>query len=43
VSPPRNAAVRRFALVWTASTLWKLLALATFLVLAVKLSGGGGL
>jgi hypothetical protein len=40
VSPPREAAVRRFALFWSVSTLWKVAALAGFLVLAVKLSGG---
>jgi hypothetical protein len=43
VSPARNASVRRFAAFWTASTLWKFAALAGFFVLAVKLSGGGGL
>ena len=42
MSPAPNASVRRFALLWTASTLWKLAALATFLVLAVELTAGGG-
>jgi len=40
---PRNPAVRRFGVVWTASVLWKLVAFVAFLVLAVKLSVGGGL
>jgi hypothetical protein len=42
VSPP-SGAVRRFAALWTVSTLWKLAALAGFLYLAIRVSGGGGL
>ena len=39
----RNGAVRRFAVFWTVSTLWKVAAFAVFLLLVVKWSGGGGL
>jgi len=38
-SPP-NAAVRRFALVWSASIGWKILAIALLAVVLVKLYGG---
>lgn len=38
-SPP-NVAVRRFAALWTVSTVWKLAALAVFLLLVMKLYGG---
>ena len=38
-----TAAVRRFAALWTVSTLWKLAALAAFLYLAVRASSGGEL
>ena len=37
-----NAGVRRFAALWTVSTFVKVAALAVFLVLAVRLAGGGG-
>ncbi|MGP8076576.1 MAG: hypothetical protein ACLP8Y_07600 [Thermoplasmata archaeon] len=37
---PRNTAVRRFATLWTLSFGIKLVALAVFLFLAVKLLGG---
>ena len=38
-----NGAVRRFAAVWTLSTVGKLAALGLFLLLAVRLTSGGGL
>ena len=41
MSPPREAAVRRFSLLWGASVLWKVAALAVFLYVAVRLAGGG--
>jgi len=40
VRAPPNVAVRRFALVWTASTAVKVAALALLFVLVFKLSGG---
>jgi len=40
VSPSPNGSVRRFAAFWTVSTLWKLAALAGFLVLVIKVTGG---
>ena len=39
---PRNASVRRFAAVWTASAVWKVTALAAFLVLVLHLTAAGG-
>jgi hypothetical protein len=42
VSPsPADRAMRRYAAFLSASLLWKLAALVAFVVLAVKLSGGG--
>jgi len=43
VSPVRNVGTRRFAAVWAVSVLWKVAALAVFVVVVVKLTGGGGL
>ncbi|HYB63417.1 MAG TPA: hypothetical protein VEE86_03225 [Thermoplasmata archaeon] len=43
MSPSPNAGVRRFAAFWAASTVWKLVALAVFLLLAVRLAEGGHL
>ena len=43
MSPSPNASARRFAAFWTASTVWKLVALAVFLLLVVRLAGGGHL
>lgn len=44
MSPPRSiGAVRRFALLWGSSVLWKLAALVVFVVLAIRWTGGGGL
>jgi hypothetical protein len=40
VSPAHEAAVRRFSLVWGTSLAVKLLALAVFLYVAVRLAGG---
>jgi hypothetical protein len=40
VSPAPNAATRRFVLVWSASLLWKLGALAVFLFVVLSLTGG---
>jgi hypothetical protein len=40
VSPPGNAAVRRFRAVWVASVAVKLVALTLFALLVVKLAGG---
>jgi len=38
--PSPNAAVRRFAALWTVSTAIKLAGLAVFLILVLKLVGG---
>jgi hypothetical protein len=40
-SPPEGA-VRRLTVVWTASTLVKLAAIAVFLFVVVRLAGGAG-
>ena len=40
MSPLRNAASRRFAWLLNLSVLWKVAALAVFLVLVVRLTGG---
>ena len=37
-----NAAVRRLWAVWAASLAWKIAALAVFLAVVLRLSGGGG-
>ncbi len=40
MASPRESAVRRFATVWTLSTLVKIAALAVFLALALSWVGG---
>ncbi|HXW67064.1 MAG TPA: hypothetical protein VEL82_04210 [Thermoplasmata archaeon] len=43
MSLPLSPSVRRFALLLQLSVLWKVAALVVFLVLVVRLTGGGGL
>jgi len=40
-SPP-SGTIRKFTMLWAASALWKLAALAAFVLLAAKLTGVGG-
>ena len=42
MSPSPSPAVRRFGAFWAASTVWKIAALAAFVDLAAKLTGGLG-